>query len=116
MLLAAPFVAPVAAAEPSPVLPTPSGTDSQRDPDPHGRARSHADPGGHDRAAATPDRPVQPDPSPTPSAATPSAKPPLSKPAVPATNPVIPDAHGRYIVMLKSGADTAAAVDAGQDP
>ena len=97
-LIAFPVVAPVSAAQPAatqPATPTVSPTPAPT-------------------AAAT-------DPAPTPApiaspAPSPSVDPaPTAGPALPTAAPthtgVVPDAAGRYIVMLRSGADTTAVVD-----
>ncbi len=109
VLVALPVVAPASAVEPS----APPAAEPTPTPEPLSTPQPTAspeptpspDPAANPDPAATPDPAPSADPAATPDPA-PSAEPSPS----PTTAPVIPDAAGHYIVMLRNGTDTAAAV------
>ena len=103
VLVALPVVVPASAAEPSapPVAEPATTPPSVPDPTPTNAPASSPSP------TAEPTLPSGADPAPD---AQPTAPSPAVQSVAPATAPVIPDTTGRYIVMLRNGSDTAAAV------
>ena len=113
LLLTIPAIAPVAAADPRPVPPL--------DPDPVVTATPAPDPtpappvSPEPDPVATPDPVASPDPPAPPAtpgrvAATPSQRDAASTRPAPAKSDGRPVATGRYIVMLRNNADTAAVI------
>ena len=103
VLVALPVVAPASAAEPlAPPAAEPATTPPPA-PDPTPADQPSPSPVATTEPTPPPDADPAPDAGSTP-------RPRSTQPVGPATAPVIPDATGRYIVMLRSGSDTAAAV------
>jgi len=103
VLVALPVVVPASAAEPlAPPVADPATTPPPA-PDPTPTPMDSPSPSTTSEATAAPDA------RPAPSTDT-AASDPIVEPVAAATAPVIPDATGRYIVLLRNGSDTAATV------
>jgi subtilisin family serine protease len=104
LLLSLPVVAPVAAADPRHSAPSP-------DADPVATPNPSPDPTSAPPAFPDPTRVPEPKPiAPDPTTATQSAPPAATPRPAPAKSDARPDATGRYIVLLKRNADTAAVI------
>ena len=103
VLVALPVVAPASAAEPL----APPAAEPATTPPPAPDPTPADQPAPSPSPSAEPTAPPDVDPAPDAGLSPPT---PVVEPVGPATAPVIPDATGRYIVMLRSGSDTAAAV------
>ena len=103
VLVALPVVAPASAAEPL----APPAAEPATTPPPAPDPTPADQPSPSPSPSAEPTPPPDVDPAPDAGLTPPT---PVAEPVGPATAPVIPDATGRYIVMLRSGSDTAAAV------